>query len=150
MSARYLFTAPARHPIAAFFGAVLGSIMILTVPVVAHWLEPLLLPVNTHWHVEVAQRDGDDLLVSGSMKKHRACVFLPPTIARDEDGNNYRVIHQSRNGGSSWAPDEQPQRFGPWRVVGGAGKKLEFINVFQCHSLWPTFSELGDFDARGL
>ena len=145
-----LMLAPIRYPFAAIVGAAFAGLSMVWVPWLAHTIEPVLLPVNTDWHVTDARRDGNNLILTGTMRKRRDCVFLPPVIARDDSGQNYRLIHASPNRGSNWASSAEPQKFGPWIVEGAAGKRLTFTSVSECHSLWPTFSELGTYDARSL
>jgi hypothetical protein len=143
-------TAPIRYPIAAAFGAGIAACLMVAVPLIAHTLEPVLLPVATHWTVETATREGSDLLLSGTMVKRRPCLYTPPVIVRDSTGQNYRMEHLSAIRGTSWATSMQPQRFGPWKIYGGAGKVLTFTSLYECHLLWPTFTELGVFDGRNL
>lgn len=145
-----LISAPIRYPISALIGAVAAAFAMIGVPWFAHTMEPILLPVATHWTVIKAERDGDDLLLTGTMIKRRPCIYTPPVIVRDTAGQNYRMEHLSSVRGHSWAASPEPQRFGPWKVYGGAGKKLTFTSLYECHSLWPTFTELGTFDARNL
>jgi hypothetical protein len=145
-----LVTDQIRYPVAALIGACAASAAIIAVPWFAHTMEPVLLPVATHWTVESASRDGNDLILAGTMVKRRPCIYTPPIIVRDTAGLNYRMEHQSSIRGTSWAASTQPQRFGPWRIYDGAGKRLTFTSLFECHSLWPTFTELGVFDARNL
>lgn len=142
------FLAPFKYPFAAFLGACFAAMLMVIVPAMAHSLEPILFPVNSEWKVTRATVVGNDLILEGTMKKNRNCVFLPPTIAKDSLGQNYRLIHASPNKGSSWAANEDIQKFGPWIIENGAGKVLEFTNVFDCHSLWPTFSYLGVYDPK--
>jgi hypothetical protein len=146
-----LISAPVRYPFSAMIGAALFAVFaILAVPWFAHTIEPVLLPVATHWTVTSATRDGNDLVMTGTMIKRRPCTYTPPIIVRDMQGQNYRMEHQSTVRGNTWAPSSEPQRFGPWRIYDGAGKKLTFTSLYECHSLWPTFTELGVFDAGNL
>ncbi len=145
-----LVTDQIKYPVSALLGAALAAAAIVAAPWAAHSLETSLLPVATHWKVESATRDGNDLLLTGTMVKRRACVYTPPLIVRDSAGMNYRMEHLSAVRGSSWASSPQPQQWGPWRIYDGAGKRLTFISLYECHSLWPTFTELGVFDGRNL
>ncbi len=100
-------------------------------------------PIASDWIVTDSRNDGDDVVLSGHMLKHRNCVFVPPTIARDSAGQNYPVVSGSATAGKTWAASGQPQRFGPWRVVGGANKKLTFVNVYICGEGRPSILTLG-------
>jgi hypothetical protein len=104
-----------------------------------------MVPIVTDWRVTESKTEGTDLIVSGTMVKNRDCVFLPPTLARDEKGLNHRVISTASAGGATWAADDAPQQWGPWRVPDGAGKSLVFINVYLCGTGRPSIIELGTF-----
>lgn len=129
-------------------GVVLGPVMLVTWPGFAEIGAKIYdrwNPVITDWVVTESRTDGEDLIVSGTMIKQRECVFIPPTLARDEHGRNLQVLSTSPTAGKSWASSDQPQRWGPWHVTGGAGKKLVFINLYQCWHASPTAMELGRF-----
>lgn len=100
-------------------------------------------PITSDWIITESHVDGADIVLSGTMLKNRNCVFVPPTVARDSAGQNYPVVSSSPTAGKTWAASGQPQRFGPWRVVGGAGKRLTFINVYVCGEGRPSILELG-------
>ena len=56
---------------------------------------------------------------------------------------NGRPISGSATAGKTWAPSDAPQRWGPWRVIGGAGKQLTFLNVYLCGQSAPSVVQLG-------
>ena len=117
-------SAPLRYPFAAIFGALVCLAGLSLFPSALPSLEQSLFPVADGWRVETAVRDGDDLLLTGTMIRERPCRFLPPVVARNERGQNLKLVHQSAIGGTSWAPSSEPQKWGPWRIVGGAGQVL--------------------------
>ena len=89
-------------------------------------------PVIIKWRVTDARVDAADVVLSGEMVKQRDCAYVPPTVARDQDGQNYIVESNSRTAGVSWASSDKPQKWGPWTVRGAAGKTLEFSNFYIC------------------
>jgi hypothetical protein len=133
------------HPITAAVFTVIGFLAASLTPM---WVDitrdvyDSLRPIITEWTVENAIQDGDDLVVSGTMIKHRDCVFVPPTMARDALGRNYTVFSSSPTAGKSWAASGEPQHWGPWRVHGGIGKRLTFVNVYLCDG-YPSVIDLG-------
>lgn len=145
-----IISAPVRYPFSAVLGALVAAGAMVALPWLAHTLEPAVFPVAAQWTVVSAVRDGNDLLLTGTMIKRRPCRYTPPVIVRDSVGQNYRMEHLSSVRGTSWAASPDPQRFGPWRIQDGVGKKLTFTMLYECHTLWPTFTELGVFDAGNL
>lgn len=135
-----------RYPFALAFGGVMASLLIVFGDPLGELgvrLHDAVRPVVIEWTVQSAARDGDDLILSGTLVKQRACTFLPPTLARDHDGRNYAVVSGSATAGKTWAPSDAPQRWGPWRVIGGAGKQLTFLNVYLCGQSAPSVVQLG-------
>lgn len=100
-------------------------------------------PVITGWVVQKVTLEGPDIIIAGIMAKVRDCDYLPPPHARDEQGQNYEVISTSPTRASSWDAAGTPQRFGPWRVKGGAGHRLTFYLEHRCHPMWRQITELG-------
>jgi hypothetical protein len=100
-------------------------------------------PVITNWTPLAVVVEGDDVIISGMMVKSRGCSYLPPPRARSSDGRVFPVISTAPLPGFSWAPSPTPQQFGPWRVVGARGYRLELYQEHRCHIFWPTFTVLG-------
>ena len=85
-----------------------------------------VFPVVSDWSPDTIQRDGDDLIVSGTMVKRRPCTHLAPPMARLANGQNIRVVSSSPTAGITWDDSKTPQRFGPWRVAGAAQAETTF------------------------
>jgi hypothetical protein len=102
-----------------------------------------VFPVMHSWHPSSIERDGEDLIVRGSMVKARACAYLPPPIARFESGLNVRITSTASTAALSWGDTDAPQKFGPWRVPGGAGQRMTIYVHHSCSSLWHSTTELG-------
>jgi hypothetical protein len=133
-------------PIAA--GLLLSPFIVASLPILidaGSALQDRLTPVVTDWVVTTSEIEGPDLILSGTMVKNRDCIYLPPTLARDSAGVNRRVEIMNPTGPTTWAKDDQPQVWGPWRVPEGAGKSLAFINVYLCGTGRPTIIELGTY-----
>ncbi len=124
------------------------SLVVLTFFIAAPEVERRMFPVTRGWQVESVVVDGKDLVITGSLRKVRSCDYVPPPRARTSDGMNLLVTSASRTATSSWDKDEDRQFFGPWRVEGGAGRRVFFFQQHRCHILWDTFSELGVVDNR--
>lgn len=130
----------------SLIGLLLGLVVVATVIVKGPEMESTYLPVSKDWTPAVVERDGADLLVAGTLVKERACMYVPPPRARDHDGRNPAVVSASPTALQSWAPDENAQQFGPWRIIGGAGKRVLFFQEHRCHPLWTTFTVLGEVE----
>lgn len=122
--------------------------VVLTTLGAASVIEPLVAPVITDWTVVASERVGSDLVLSGTMVKHRACTLVPPAIARDEIGQNRIVVSSALTAGLTWSADERPQKWGPWKIQNGAHHEHTVIISYRCHVLWPTVVEVGVFDDR--
>ena len=96
------------------------------------------------------KKKGADLVITGTVVKRRAeCVYVPPQRVRDDAiGRHLAIISMAPMSGHNWNDnDGRPQFFGPWRVVGGAGRVLEFYSEHRCPGQsHPTFSRLGRID----
>lgn len=120
---------------------VLGvSVGLLAVNVI----EQRWFPVNTDWTIDDIRTDGRDVLISGTMRKVRACEYIAPVRARTSDGVHLLVTSTSPTSGQTWAPSIRPLQFGEWRIHGAAGSSVEVYQVHRCHPLWLTFSILGE------
>jgi hypothetical protein len=101
-------------------------------------------PVVSEWTPDFIRRDDDDLVVGGTMIRSRgSCQHLAPPMARLATGQNVPVISTSPTAGLSWNASDEPQRFGPWRVPGGAKVGVDFYLRYRCHAGWDTVVEAG-------
>lgn len=135
-----------RSPASFGAGIALGLLAIVfIVPLGSMWaaLVDEVRPVIVEWKVTETRVEGADLILTGTMVKQRNCLYLPPTIARDQAGQNYAVESASPTAGKTWAATSEPQQFGPWRIPGGADKTLEFVNVYVCGNQRPSIVRLG-------
>jgi len=113
----------------------------------AKFVEQTWFPVLTEWRIEHWQYEGtSDVVVSGTMVKNRACDYIAPIRAVDQNGMHYRVESRSATAGQNWYSSEERRDFGPWVVVGGAGMRLQFYAEHQCWAPWSVFSILGRLD----
>lgn len=108
-------------------------------------IERYIFPVKTDFKVLEAEVVGDDVIVTTSSVKHRSCEFKG-TRVRTDDGIHLPLKRVTDQPPINWVADEGAQISVPWRVVGGADEHLHFYQEFQCHSLWKTFQELGEYE----
>jgi hypothetical protein len=101
-------------------------------------------PVMQDWTPTMVSRDGKDLIVSGTVRKVWDCRYEPPPRARDEAGENLRVISAAPMAGVAW--QSGVNKFGPWRVVNGAGRRIEFYQHHVCFRIFEVFTDLGRVD----
>lgn len=125
------------------------SVFLLTLVQLAE-LEIRLKPVTSDWTATNIWADGDDLMVYGHMVKRRDCSYIPPPRAVSSEGRPLLVVSYAANKQSSWPASPDPVFFGPWRVVGGAGKIVDFTQEYRCHFAWPLFMYQGRVDGIQL
>lgn len=110
--------------------------------------EIALFPVSINWRVDRVAHEGDNLILSGTVVRNRKhCKYLAPPGARD-GADNLGLISMSQGPTDTWAFSTVPQRWGPWVIVGGAGRRLEFFIHHRCHAAWMLTTELGQYDDR--
>lgn len=142
------------QPLKSFAAGLLFAAGVLLVaafgPLVLQAVESSYFPVLSDWSPVDVRRDGQDLIVTGTMVKRRAeCQYIPPQRVRDDTiGQHLQLVSMAPTSGVNWDDnDGRPQFFGPWRVVGGAGRVLEFYSEHRCPGQpSPTFSRLGRID----
>jgi hypothetical protein len=101
-------------------------------------------PVITDWKIGAVAIDGADLVLTGTMRKTRDCLLIPPVVARDEKDRPYRLETQL------WAHKDAStdvQNWGPWRVINGAGHSLRFTMTYMCGGNYPTIVAVGKYEA---
>lgn len=107
-------------------------------------------PIKTEFTITSASLDGADLLVSGTFVKHLDCEYKPPPGAIDwETGEPLLVESGSKSGGISYPARPEPYSFGPWRVVDGAGRVVDFFHNDKCATVY-IITRLGRYDARAM
>lgn len=133
------------HPLSAVAAALAGVFLLAPALNEAGWKAyDQLHPVHTEWKTSRVEVDGDDLILEGTMVKRRCdCEYVPPPRARDASGRHYPVVSTNPTAGQSWSCSPGPQRFGPWRVVGGANARPEIYQQHQCADGRTVFTTLG-------
>jgi hypothetical protein len=135
----------AKQPILLLAGVLIGFIIAFLSPA---WITFVLEqygnmhPVVRDWRVTEATVDGEDVTVSGVMRKTRDCLLVPPVIARDQRDKPY-VVETPLWRNKDASPELQP--FGPWKIVGGAGKRLTFVLVYMCGGNVPNIVTVGRY-----
>lgn len=133
---------------AGVLGIMLGGLTLLLIPAIQR-AEQAFMPIKTDFKIVSAMVDGEDLLISGTAVKHRDCEYLPPTKATDLLTNKLLLIDtMSDTATVSWPPDDKARPFGPWRVLKGAGRPLEFHQEFRCHFGWTSNVYLGRYPEK--
>ena len=133
-------------PVAVVLGLMGGVMMMTAVPGLLDYGREQyerLRPVITDWKVTKSLVEDDDLIVSGTMYKTRDCLLVPPAVARDADGIAYTLESEAAWRAKDASDEKQP--FGPWRVHGGANKRLKFLMVYICAGNTPTVIAVGSY-----
>lgn len=142
---QYLKTHVPAVFIAVFVGLISAPVVISTTGV---WYDTIY-PVSTDWTPTNMTVEGNDLVISGTLVRRRcSCKYVPPPRARDNTGQNFKVVSGSPTANVSWACDDIPQKFGPWRVIDGANRKLTFYQEHSCTPYWTTFTFLGTIEPQ--
>ncbi len=137
-----------RSPYAFVGGICIGlTAVVMAAPIWAGWVvaHNWAVPVVKKWRVETAVISGADVIFTGTLIKQRDCLFIPPVLARDQEGNPYAIVSNSPTAGKSWGVSDTPQNWGPWKVSGGAGKRLDFIATYICSRTMPIMLDLGTY-----
>lgn len=136
-----------NSPIASMMGLVGGFVLAAASPgwwdIVRSWYEDLH-PVVTDWQIGSVSIEGADVVLSGTMRKNRECLLVPPVVARDENDRPYRLE------APMWSHKDaaaELQTWGPWRVVNGAGRSLKFTMIYMCAGNYPTIVGVGKYEA---
>lgn len=116
-----------------------GTLTLTTMPLV----EAKLFPVMSDWTVTEAYVEGNDLIVKGTVIKRRDCTYIPPPRALAPDGAPLLVRSYSPTAQISWPAGAGPQQFGPWRVVNGAERDVQFFFQHSCHAAYDIVTPLG-------
>lgn len=137
-----------RVAAAIVLGMVLTVIVSIVVIPTTAWVESELFPAMKDWQPTVVTIKGNDIELSGTVVKSRSCKYLPPPRARDENGTHYIVESDAPTRTMTWAPSDEPQKFGSWRVFGVRGKELTFYQEHRCHWLWDAVVVLGTIKVK--
>lgn len=140
------------HRMSFVFGSLVicasGFAVVLSLQA-ARWIEQAFFPVNIKWQVTTVEVLGNDLVVSGTMVKDRACDYKPPPRAFSSTGAPMAVRSQSATAGQNWPPGPTPRPFGPWVIVDGAKDTPTLYQEHWCHLGWAVWSKLGSVNANG-
>ena len=136
-----------RSIVASIIVGVSGAFAFISTLHVAETIEPYLFPVIEEWS-PIVTVEGRDLVMTGTLRKVRPCVFLPPVRAKTATGVPLIVESSSNSANQTLIGDGDLHVFGPWRVRGSVGTKVIVYTEHQCHPMWDTHTVLGEVDAR--
>lgn len=106
--------------------------------------EPLYFPVVRDWTVSSMTHVGNSVTMTGYVRKVRECRLIG-VLATDDDGREMWVSLQDNAADQTLPRPKDSQAWGPWRismVVPEQTGNVRFQAVHQCHSGWPTKTEL--------
>lgn len=144
-----ILSAMIKHQMTAFVGLLFGFVVLGSLYPL--WAEKILdlrdqvSPVITDWKITSAVEHGNDLILKGTMKKHRDCLHVPPPVARDSSGDVFPLTS------ILWAPKDakdETQSWGPWIITDGAGRGLQFSMVYICAGSRPNIAIVGVYIPR--
>lgn len=127
------------------------GLLLITIPagiivgptIEAHYLSPW-----EGWTATNVTREGDDLVIVGTMVRTRTCDYDPPPLAFNERGLPVQIVSHGGSKGRNWPPSDIPRVFGPWVIPGGAGQQWTISLEARCHPLWPIVVDVGHIDDR--
>lgn len=123
-----------------------GTLTLTTMPLI----EAKVFPVMTDWTITEARIEGNDLIVSGTVVKRRDCTYIPPPRALASDGAQLLVRSYSPTARISWPAGAGPQQFGPWRVINGANRDVQFFFQHSCHAAYDIVTPLGTVQRNSI
>ena len=106
-------------------------------------------PVMTEWTAAKVARDGNDVLVSGTVVKRWQCEYLAPPIAETITGAPLETQTHSLLPQRMWPADGRPRDFGPWRIKNAAGMRFRLYYHHECFGV-DVLTFLGHIDATDL
>jgi len=135
------------NPLTIVIGVAIGFFAAILSPALSEFFMEQyesLRPVIKDWKITGTVTEGDDITLTGTMRKTRDCLLVPPVIARDLSGRPYNVETPMWRAKDA---SEDLQSWGPWRVVRGAGVTLKFTMVYMCGGSRPTIVSVGKHEA---
>ena len=125
---------------------VYAMALLWLITLASHYLEPVFMPVVTHFNVETISRDKQVLTLSGSLIKARPkCQFAGVTVKlEDSDAHLTLVFRDNRKDDTATRP-EGYQVWGPWTVELPPGHEsgvIIFTSLHRCHPGWATATPL--------
>jgi hypothetical protein len=103
-------------------------------------------PVVASWDALRIERDGNDVLLSGTAVKRWQCAYQPPPIAETLTGAQLQTFAPT---GREWPSDGNARTFGPWRIKDAAGTKFRLYLHHKCFDS-DVLTPLGVVDATHL
>lgn len=100
------------------------------------------------WTATSVTREGDDLVIVGTMVRTRTCDYDPPPLAFNDRGLPVQIVSRGGSKGRNWPPSSIPRVFGPWVIPGGAGQQWTISLEARCHPAWPIVVDVGHIDDR--
>lgn len=111
----------------------------------AYCIDIFVFPVVTTFQVSMIDRSGDDLLISGTLKKSRSCALLQDVQAFTSRGERLPIVFLDRKESATFsrpAIDGANQPFGPWLIKGGNNETFSMYSIHRCHALWTKETRL--------
>lgn len=103
-------------------------------------------PVSYDWRPLDVVVAGDDLIITGTVRKRWGCAYVPPPRAFNAFTRAaLEVTTAARGHQQSWPADGLERPFGPWTVRGGGRVVTTFYTQHRCEGL-DVFSILGTVD----
>lgn len=114
----------------------------------ASTVERGLMPVVGRFDVLSIKRDGDTILIAGTLLKERDCEI---TVLRalDEHESLLKVDYLDRPYNAALHPRPVgPSSWGPWRVHPNGSRYVVLQAEHRCHSLWSIKTTLAAFQVK--
>lgn len=111
----------------------------------AYCIDVFIFPVVTSFNVSIIELAGDDVIVSGTLKKSRSCALLQDVQAFTSIGERLPIVFLDRKESATFsrpAIDGANQPFGPWLIKGGNNETFALYSLHRCHALWTKETRL--------
>lgn len=111
----------------------------------AYFIDVYVFPVIPSFTVSRIEKIGDDVIISGTLRKNRACPLMQDIQAFTLRGEKLPIQFLDRHDSdltSRPAIDGADQSFGPWLIKGGHGDTFSLYSLHRCHALWTKETRL--------
>lgn len=110
-----------------------------------YFVDMAVFPVIQNFSIASINKNGGDVVITGSLRKGKKCQLLQDVEAFTNDGKRLTIEFIDRGASkmtSRPAVEKADQPFGPWIVKGGEGKTFSLYSLHRCHALWTEETKL--------
>ena len=129
-------------------GSVVGILLGLSI---CHFFEKEFFPVVTDFKLSLFDHSAGEVIVAGSLYKHRACTLVATNVYGHQSKEPKKLLHTIKSDHEIAQMSTGAQSWGPVKIELTIDQKIESISVeavHRCHLLWNQETIYGRFDMR--